>query len=88
MPDEPQARVARHALKFTGNAAQGQVVGGVPAHDLTQEQAAVWLTDAQYAAALASGAYEEATKTEAKAIEADAAPDRETPPKRPARHKE
>lgn len=83
MPDEPQAGVARKALKFTGNVAAGQYVPGVPAHDLTQEQAEVWLTDALYTEALASGHYDEATKTEAKAIAAEAAEEPDAaPPKR------
>jgi hypothetical protein len=84
MPDEPEARVARKALKFTGDVAAGKHLPGFIAHDLTQEQAEVWLTDAQYTEMLASGFYDEATKTEAKAIEAEAAPDADAPdpPKR------
>jgi hypothetical protein len=83
MPDEPEARVARKALKFTGDVAAARE-HGFAAHDYTQEQAEVWLTDDGYRARLESGLWDEATKTEAKAIEAEAAPDADAPdpPKR------
>lgn len=73
MPDDDSPRVARKALKFVGNVKKGQYVPGVPAQDLTQAQAETWLRDDLYTEALASGYYEEATKTEAKAIAAEAA---------------
>lgn len=84
MPEPDEAGVPRKALKFTGDVKAGKYIPGIPAHDLTQEQADVWLTDAQYEEMLASGLYDEATKTEAKAIAAEATPDADPPdpPKR------
>jgi hypothetical protein len=73
MPEPETAGVPRKALKFTGDVAAGKYVPGVPAHDLTQDQATVWLSDALYQEAITSPYYEEATKTEAKAIAAEAA---------------
>ncbi len=84
MPDNEEARGTRKALKFVGNVKAGKYVPGIPAQDLTQDQAETWIPDdALYAEALSSGWYEEANKTEAKAIEAEATADAEpAPPKR------
>lgn len=84
MPEPDEAGVPRKALKFVGDVQAGKYIPGTPAHDLTEDQATVWLRDDQYQEALASGYYEEATKTEAKAIAAEAAPnaDAADPPKR------
>lgn len=45
---------------------------GIPAQDLTADQVRDWLTAEQYQAALDSGWYKEATRTETKRIATDA----------------
>jgi hypothetical protein len=88
MPEPEAAGVPRKALKFTGDVAAGKYVPGVPAHDLTQDQATVWLSDALYQEAITSDYYEEATKTEAKAIAAEAAGDSAAAPARRSKKEE
>lgn len=80
MPDEPAA-APRQALKYTGDPAKGEILGGIPAQDLTAEQVAIWLTQEQYDEALASQWYSVPTKTEAKAIAAAAQPPSAVAPK-------
>lgn len=94
MPEESESRVARHALKFVGDVKKGKYLPGIPAQDFTEEQAEVWFDDEKYARVLDSGFYEEANKTETKAIESaaadqadatDAAPETEAPARAKAR---
>lgn len=66
MPEPEPARVSRKALKYIG---AGPSVGGVPETDLTAQQATDWLTDAQYAEALANQSHKEATQKETAAID-------------------
>jgi hypothetical protein len=54
MPKDPGAPAARHALKYKPGAHPG---GGLPAADLTADQAHDWYTAAQVAEALGSGSH-------------------------------